>query len=200
VQVKLLRVLQEHEVQRLGSGRTRKIDVRLVAATNRDLHELASAGLFRMDLYHRLAGVVAKVPPLRQRIADVEILAPYFLERATRANQKSVTGISNAALRLLLSYSWPGNVRELQNVIERAVLLCDGALIAPEHLGDLSVTNSEETPLALSVRDEKARRIEEALEASGGNQAEAARRLGVAPSNLGRMIRRMGLKTPRSLQ
>lgn len=200
IQAKLLRVLEEREIQRLGSARSRRIDVRVVAATNRNLHAMIQEGRFRSDLFHRLAGMELCVPPLRQRTGDMAILAPHFLERAARLNQKPARALSPTALRILECYSWPGNVRELQNVIERAVLLCDGALIAPEHLGDLSVTHSEETPLALSVRDEKARRIEEALEASGGNQAEAARRLGVAPSNLGRMIRRMGLKTPRSLQ
>jgi transcriptional regulator with GAF, ATPase, and Fis domain len=195
VQVKLLRVLQEREVQRLGSHKVRSIDVRIVSATNRDLQEEIRKGRFREDLYFRLASVPVHLPPLRDRIGDVTELASFFLSRATTLYQKTIKAISPEALQALTSYSWPGNIRELQHVIERAVLLCNSGVLRPEHLSDLAASAIRPVPpsLGAAIREEKLRRVREALFQSGGNQAAAARLLGMSRSNLARLIKRHGI-------
>jgi len=124
IQVKLLRVLQEREFERLGASRPTRVDVRLVTATNRDLKEAVDEGLFRLDLLYRLQVVELHIPALRERVADIEPLANYFLGRFARENARSPLTISLEALKLLQSYPWPGNVRELENTMERAVVLC----------------------------------------------------------------------------
>jgi transcriptional regulator with GAF, ATPase, and Fis domain len=195
VQTKLLRVLQEREVQRLGGRTARKIDVRVVAATNRDLRALMGRGVFREDLYHRVAAIVVHLPPLRARGGDIDVLATHFLDRAAATHQKAISGFTPAALRALASYNWPGNIRELQNVVERAVLLCGEAAIEPHHLGDLGdAAESEGGSLNSSLRDEKVRRVEAALLESGGNITVAARTLGMSRSNLSRLLRSLGLR------
>jgi len=202
VQVKLLRVLQEHEVHRLGSRTVRKINVRVIAATNRDVHAAMRAGQFREDLYYRLAGVVVDVPPLRERRDDIPMLASAFLERASTTHQKTIGGFTSEAMAALRAYSWPGNIRELQNVVERAVLLCSSDVIKPEHLADVagSAPRTEHTSLRSTLRQEKLRQVEDALAGSGGNQAAAARRLGMSRSNFARLMRSLGLKAPGPLQ
>jgi transcriptional regulator with GAF, ATPase, and Fis domain len=200
LQVKLLRVLQEHETQRVGSRRVRKLDLRVVAATNRDLHAEMRAQRFREDLYYRLAAVGVHVPPLRERTDDVPMLASYFLERAATTYQKAITGFTPEALAALSRYSWPGNIRELQNVVERAVLLCTGPVIRPEHLSDLAVSDVPPQHLGTLIRQEKLRRVEAALAQSGGNQAAAARLLGISPSNFARLMKSLGMKPPPSVQ
>jgi transcriptional regulator with GAF, ATPase, and Fis domain len=196
VQVKLLRVLQEHETQRVGACKVRKLDLRVVAASNRDLEREMRAQRFREDLYYRLAAVRVEVPALRERLEDVPMLASFFLERAARVHQRPITGFTAEALAALGRYSWPGNIRELQNVIERAVLLCTGEVIRPEHLSDLAVGAASAAGLGASLREEKRRRIEQALAQTGGNQAAAARLLGISPSNLARLIKSLGSKRP----
>jgi two-component system response regulator AtoC len=135
-QVKLLRVLQESEVRPVGESRAEKVDVRVVAATLRDLQRLVEKGEFREDLYFRLNVVQLKVPPLRERRADILALAMHFLGRFNRAfnREPPLTGLSAEAEQLLVGYAWPGNVRELENAMERAALLAEGALVLPEHL------------------------------------------------------------------
>ncbi len=194
VQTKLLRVLQEREVQRLGSHKVRSIDVRILSATNRDLQEEIRRGRFREDLYFRLATVPVYLPSLRERIGDVNMLASFFLDRAATRYQKSIEGISPDAVNVLSAYSWPGNIRELQHVIERAVLLCTSRVLEPEHLSDLG-GNDEPLPATLgdAMREEKLRRVREALHATSGNQAAAARLLGMSRSNLARLIKRYGI-------
>lgn len=194
VQTKLLRVLQEREVQRLGSHKIRSIDVRIVSATNRDLHEEIRRGRFREDLYFRLATVPVYVPSLRERIGDIGMLAGFFLERAATQYQKAIEGISQEGLSALSAYSWPGNIRELQHVIERAVLLCTSNVLGPEHLSDLGDTTvGAPTTLGEVMREEKLRRVREALCQTEGNQAAAARLLGMSRSNLARLIKRYGI-------
>jgi transcriptional regulator with GAF, ATPase, and Fis domain len=195
VQVKLLRVLQEREVQRLGSHKVRSIDVRIVSATNRDLKDEIRKGRFREDLYFRLASVPVHVPPLRDRIGDINLLAAFFLKRAATQYQKAITGLSPDALNALASYNWPGNIRELQHVIERAVLLCTSSVLQPEHLSDLAAGAGLPAPATLgaAIREEKLRRVREALFQTGGNQAAAARLLGMSRSNLARLIKRYGI-------
>jgi transcriptional regulator with GAF, ATPase, and Fis domain len=204
VQTKLLRVLQEQESQRLGSEKIHKLDFRVVAATNRDLHEEVTRGHFREDLLHRLAGVHIVVPPLRERRSDIPALATYFLERSATDLGKDIAGLSPDALETLVDYSWPGNIRELQNVIDRAVLLCTKRVILAEHLGNLqSDVHTFESfdgngSLTHLLRDEKIRRVESTLTRTGGNQAAAARILGMSRSNLSRMMKRYGIKANRS--
>jgi transcriptional regulator with GAF, ATPase, and Fis domain len=201
VQVKLLRVLQEHEVQRVGSHKLRKLNLRVVAATNRDLREEVAAGRFREDLYFRLSGVPIQVPPLRQRIDDIPALASFFLQRAATQYQKEVAGFTPEAMGILQQYAWPGNIRELQHIVERAVLLCGADRIRTEHLADLAPSPSKpRSALSVTLRAEKKRRVEEALAQTGGNQAAAARLLGMSRSNFGRLLRSLGMRPSASLQ
>jgi transcriptional regulator with GAF, ATPase, and Fis domain len=195
LQVKLLRVLETHEVQRIGSHKVRKLDLRVVAATNRDLQSAMRSGLFREDLYYRLAAVSIHVPPLRARPEDVPMLASFFLERAASTYQKAIKGFAPDAIGALGSYSWPGNVRELQHVVERAVLLCDAETIRPEHLSDLASPQTVQS-LEKTLREQKVQRVQKALAQTGGNQAAAARLLGMSRSNFGRMLKSLGLKRP----
>jgi DNA-binding NtrC family response regulator len=133
-QAKLLRVLQEHEVKRVGSQRAVKVDVRIIAATNKDLKALLRSGAFREDLYYRIKVVTIRLPPLRERKDDIPRLAEYFLRRYRSDNRKPVNAISDEAMDLLRSYSWPGNIRELENVIERAVVLSNQPVLGPDDL------------------------------------------------------------------
>ncbi len=199
LQVKLLRVLQERESQRVGGRKVHKLDLRVVAATNRDLQAEVRAQRFREDLYYRLAAVLVHVPPLRARVEDIPMLACFFLDRAAAAYQKSVKGFSPDAMTLLRRSTWPGNVRELQHVVERALLSCVGDVIRPEHLSDLSVSEAPR-PFGMMIRAEKMRRIEQALSQTGGNQAAAARLLGISRSNFGRLMRTLGVSWPPDVQ
>jgi two-component system, NtrC family, response regulator AtoC len=135
IQVKLLRVLEDRAITRVGGNRARRVDVRFIAATDRDLEAEIETGHFRQDLYYRLNGIAITLPPLRERLTEIEPLAAFFAERAVRPLQKSAAPkLAPAALEILKRYEWPGNVRELKHVIECAVALCRGLLILPEHL------------------------------------------------------------------
>ena len=189
-QIKLLRVLQEKEFERVGGTETIKTDVRVIAATNRDLEEQIAAGTFREDLYYRLNVFPIHVPPLRERRTDIPLLADFFVERYSQANHKHIARISTPAIDMLMSYHWPGNVRELENCIERAALLTNEDVVhahhlpptlqMPQHSGALhegtlqSVLDSVERDL-----------IVDALKASRGNKAEAARVLGLTERIMG---------------
>jgi transcriptional regulator with PAS, ATPase and Fis domain len=201
VQAKFLRVLQEREYQRLGSVRTLHADVRVLAATNRDLKAAIGRGTFREDLYYRLAVFDIQLPPLRERTDDIQLLVDAFLESAARSVGRPAAGISEEARARLREYSWPGNVRELRNVIERAVILCEGGLITKEHL-PLSVT-AEPTAAATASRPatlsgmtvDAAERelIVDALARSGNNKSKAARLLGLTRAQLRSRIEKHGL-------
>jgi transcriptional regulator with GAF, ATPase, and Fis domain len=202
VQAKLLRVLQEREFERVGGTRTIKADVRVVAATNKDLEAAARNGSFRQDLYYRLDVLSVTMPPLRQRREDISLLASYFAARCGERAKRRVMGVSPEARGYLLSYGWPGNVRELENVIERAVVLGSTPLILPEDLPDYvleaAAPQQDGSPLMKfyeAVRETKKRLILDALEQTGGNYTEAARLLGVHPNNLHPLARNLGLKT-----
>ena len=200
LQVKLLRVLQEREFQRLGGTRTIKADIRLVAATNRDLEEAVRAGGFRRDLYYRVNVVSITVPPLRERKPDIPLLANYFAQKHSRNVGRWVAGVSREAQRVLLNYDWPGNIRELENAIERAVVLGSTETILPEDLPEhiLEVTPVEEAAATCfheAVREAKRRIVMASLEQAGGNYTEAARLLGLHPSNLHRLIRQLDLRS-----
>ncbi|HEJ8623717.1 TPA: sigma-54-dependent response regulator transcription factor ZraR [Klebsiella michiganensis] len=189
MQVRLLRAIQEREVQRVGSNQTLSVDVRLIAATHRDLAEEVSAGCFRQDLYYRLNVVTIDMPPLRQRKEDIPQLARYFLQRYAERNRKAVQGFTPQAMDLLIRYAWPGNIRELENAVERAVVLLTGEYISEREL-PLAITGTSvadaphgEDSIQPLVEVEK-EAILVALEKTGGNKTEAARQLGITRKTL----------------
>ncbi|HEY8087188.1 MAG TPA: sigma-54 dependent transcriptional regulator [Polyangiaceae bacterium] len=184
VQVKLLRFLQERTFERVGGNETLKVDVRVIAATNRDLTAEIKKEAFREDLFYRLNVVTVELPPLRERRADIPSLASFFLRRYAEENGKTIETFSEDALKTLLEYRWPGNVRELENVVERAVVLCDGGAIERKHLPP-SVVPSEErggTPPVpgSTIADLERWAILKTLEACGGSTSKAATVLGVS--------------------
>ncbi|MGC8744161.1 MAG: sigma-54-dependent transcriptional regulator [Verrucomicrobiia bacterium] len=213
VQAKLLRVLQEREFERVGGNRTIKVDVRVIATTNRNLKQCVEKNEFRQDLYFRLNVVPIFVPPLREHIEDVQLLAEQFMNRFARKHGVKVQGISPECMKVLMSHDWPGNVRELQNVIERAVIMCaDGDMLQPEHLGIISINtkqqpivkqNINESPSAeqeSSPTAETAKEVKKdnfptlddlekeyifkAIELCNGNRTHAARLLGISVRTL----------------
>jgi two-component system response regulator HydG len=187
MQVRLLRVIQEREVQRVGSNHTLKVDVRLIAATHRDLAEEVNAGRFRQDLYYRLNVVAIETPDLRQRREDIPLLAKHFLRRFAERNCKAIKGFTPQAMDLLIHYNWPGNIRELENAIERAVVLLSGEYITGREL-PLAIA-SQPTPQRQEQRIQPLVEVEKelilaALEKTGGNKTEAARQLGITRKTL----------------
>ncbi len=200
-QAKLLRVIQEREFMRLGGMETIKVDVRIVAATNCDLKQMAEDGRFREDLYYRLHVINIYLPPLRERKEDIPLLAQQFLEKYGEENERRGIELSAEALDLLMEYDWPGNVRELENVMERAVVLSHGPRIGadliPDHVRStpaFHVPKFVVPPEGISFKDvitnvEK-RLIESTLEAAGGVQKRAAELLGIKPTTLNEMIKR----------
>ncbi len=193
LQVKLLRILQDGEFERLGGEETIKVDVRVIAATNKDIDKEIEQGRFREDLYYRLNVIKIKLPPLRQRQDDIIPLAQHFLEKYALLNAKSIKGISPEAARLLEGYHWRGNVRELENVIERAVVLCSGDTIQKEHLPDY-ITGQDSTKVVSFRIGTTLEEIEEVmiartLEATGGSKEEAARLLGIGVATLYRKLK-----------
>ena len=198
LQVKLLRVLQEREFERVGGTQTLKVDVRVIAATNKNLEEAIEAGEFRQDLYYRLNVVSLEMPPLRERREDIMLLANYFADKyGTRCNRK-LKGFSPEARTCLMSYDWPGNVRELENAIERAIVLGTTDLIRPEDLPEAVVEArlSSTSPLRYheAVTQAKKQIILEAAAQVNGNFAEAARLLGVHPNYLQRLVQNLQIK------
>jgi len=194
-QVKLLRVLQEREFERLGSTETVKVNVRLVAATNKDLEKAIAAGTFREDLYFRLNVFMMFVPPLRERKADLLQLVDHFLEKFSREHRKSIKRISTPAIDMLMSYHWPGNVRELENTLERAVLMCDGQVIHGHHLPpSLQTAEASGTVTRVSLSDAVAGfekdLIQDALKTTRGNRAKAARLLDTTERVLNYKVRK----------
>src|SRR5918992_5716429 len=197
-QVKLLRVVQEREFERLGSTETVKVNVRLLTATNKDLERAIAAGTFREDLYFRLNVFTIFVPPLRERKADLLLLVDHFLEQFSREHRKSIKRISTPAIDMLMSYHWPGNVRELENTLERAVLVADGDVIHGHHLSPtLQTAEGSGTvvsgSLAEAVAAFESNLIQDALKTTGGNRARAARLLGTTERIIGYKIRRYGI-------
>jgi transcriptional regulator with PAS, ATPase and Fis domain len=194
IQAKLLRVIEDRVIFRVGSIRTRKIDVRFIAATNRDLEVEVDRGTFRRDLFFRLAGVVLRVPPLRERRSEIVAFAREFLSDATPSGAP-VRALSTAAMLWLESQTWPGNLRELRNMIERAVLICDGPVIEVEHL-DPAVGVDIRSNRAKVAPDDR-HRVVEALSRSAGNQSGAARSLGISRNTLIARLEKYGLARPR---
>jgi len=203
LQVKLLRALQEREFERVGGTDPVRVDVRIVAATNRNVRNAVREGLLREDLYYRLNVVSFEMPPLRERKEDIPLLARYFASRSGRRVGRPVAGLSRAAGARLAAYEWPGNVRELENVIERAVVLGTGDKIQPEDLPEALLERPAEPDDSASgyhqaVREAKQAIILEALERAGGSQTGAAALLEINPTYLSRLIRNLDLKDKRS--
>ena len=205
MQAKLLRVLQEREFERVGGTRSIKLDVRLIAATNRDLKEASRTGTFRPDLYYRLNVVSLHMPALRERREDIPLLAAFFAAQYGEKVKRRVAGISPEARACLQRYDWPGNVRELENAIERAVVLGSTELILIDDLPDsiLEETAASGEPVSAlhdGIRDAKKVLIERAIEQANGNYTDAAKILGVHPNHLFRLIRTLNLKPKRQRQ
>lgn len=187
MQVRLLRVIQEREVQRVGSNQTISVDVRLIAATHRDLAAEVSAGRFRQDLYYRLNVVTIEMPPLCQRREDIPLLAEHFRQRFAERNRKAVKGFTPQAMDLLIHYAWPGNIRELENAIERAVVLLTGEYISERELPlaiAATLVNVDDDREIQPLVDVEKEVILAALEKTGGNKTEAARQLGITRKTL----------------
>jgi Nif-specific regulatory protein len=206
-QAKILRVLQEHEFERLGGTRTIKVDVRLIAATNRDLTTMVESGHFREDLYYRLNVVTIEMPPLRERKEDVGALAGFFIKRFSGELKKKIDGLEPEALKLLMRYHWPGNIRELENAIERAMLLADGTHIAADdlRLGDTGTIGSPREaasiikipPTGIPLEDIERLALIEALKMSNWVQKDAAELLGISPRVMNYKIKVLGIEFPR---
>ena len=204
LQVKLLRVLQESEIRRLGDTRTRAVDVRIVAATNKDLEEEARVGNFRRDLFYRVAVVPIHLVPLRQRRDEIPLLVHHFIERYNKKLKLDIRGVDSDAMRLLLEYPWPGNVRELENTVERALVLTDTNRLAvadlPRNISSpvAALDNPDLPDDELSVKKHSAvlerRLIKQALERTGGNKTRAADLLELSSRALLYKIREYGLE------
>lgn len=200
LQAKLLRALQEGEVQRIGSDRLIRVDVRILAATNRDMQAEIQAGRFREDLYYRLNVIALHVPPLRERAEDIPALAQYFLTRFAERNKKSIRGVTPRAMDAMLRYTWPGNVRELENIVERAVILTPDSYIAekdlPAALTATPVSRDEEPRSNTSgqlLEDAERQAIQRILEQVNYNKSEAARQLGITRVTLRNKMKKFGL-------
>src|SRR5436190_15369112 len=202
-QAKILRVLQEHEFERLGGTRTLRVDVRIIAATNRNLPQMVAQGLFREDLYYRLNVVSIDMPPLRERKDDIEQLAKFFLKRFAGELKKNVMGLSPDAQKLLMRYNWPGNIRELENSIERAVLMSEGPLVTSVdlRLGELSTTQASGDaapvvkipPTGIPLEEIERQALVEALRMSNWVQKDAAELLAISPRVMNYKIKTLGI-------
>ena len=201
-QAKLLRVLQERQYERVGGTETLRVDVRLIAATNRDLERALGDGTFREDLYYRLNVFTICVPPLRERRPDILLLADHFVEKYARDHGKVVKRISTPAIDMLMRYHWPGNVRELENCIERAVVLCEDAVIHSHHLPPTLQTaeDSGTMPggsLKQAVATLEREMISDALKTTRGNQAGAAKLLQTSERVVNYKVRKLGIDCTR---
>jgi transcriptional regulator with GAF, ATPase, and Fis domain len=202
-QAKILRVLQEHEFERLGGTRTLRVDVRVITATNRNLPQMVANGQFREDLYYRLNVVSIDMPPLRERKDDIQQLATFFLRRFAGELKKRVEGLSPDAVKLLMRYNWPGNIRELENSIERAVLMSEGPLVTAGdlRLGELSTTTSSGDaspvvkipPTGIALDEIERQALIEALKMSNWVQKDAAELLSISPRVMNYKIKTLGI-------
>jgi PAS domain S-box-containing protein len=195
LQVRLLRVLQEKTFELLGGTQTVRADVRVLAATNKDLKQLVEAGLFREDLYYRIRVFKLSLPPLRERMEDVPLLAQHFIIRLSRIKGKDITGLTSEALSAFMAYDWPGNIRELENTIEHAFILCRGGLIDIPHLPEPLKAGSslDVSQQGGTLAGIEARIIMETLARNEGKKLATARELGINKTTLWRKLKRLGL-------
>jgi two-component system response regulator HydG len=205
-QAKILRVLQEHEFERLGGTRTIKVDVRLIAATNRDLPAMVSVGAFREDLYYRLNVVTIEMPPLRERKEDIIPLATRFIRRFGTELKKKLEGLDPEAQKMLMRYNWPGNIRELENAIERAALLAEGSNIRADdlRLGEVATGGTRDAisavkipPTGIALDEIERQALVEALKMSNWVQKDAAELLAISPRVMNYKIKTLGIEMPR---
>ncbi len=202
MQVKILRVLQEREFERVGGNRTIKVDVRVIAATNRDLESMIADGSFRQDLYYRLNVFPIHLPALRERRADILLLANHFVEKYGKGNSKDIRRISTPAIDMMMAYHWPGNVRELENCIERAVLLSNDGVIHGHHLPPTLQTAEEsgtrfEGSLEKMLENIEREMLLDALKSARGNRAKAAQMLGLTERVMGLRVTKHGIESKR---
>jgi transcriptional regulator with GAF, ATPase, and Fis domain len=193
LQAKLLRVLQERTFERVGGTRTVAVDVRVIAATNRDLQQMVSTGSFREDLYYRLSVFPIVLPPLRERPSDILPLAEHILRQVSRRLGKRITAFADEAKALLQGYVWPGNIRELQNVIERAAILCREDRIGPSYLNLAPAPSTQAVAAPKTLRDLEREAILAALTAHGGNRRKAAEELGISLRTLYARLKEYGI-------
>lgn len=200
IQVKLLRVIQEREFERLGGTKTLKVDVRLIAATNRDLRAALEEGTFRQDLYYRLNVVAIDVPPLREHKEDIPALANFFLKRFAQSSGKNISGISPDAIELLTQFHWPGNVRELENVLERSITFAAGPILGAADIRldrpAPAAASAPVLPEGMTLDQWEQEIIREALRRSNGNKSQAARSLGLSRNALRYRLSQMGVSDP----
>lgn len=199
LQAKLLRVLQEREFERVGGTRPIPLDIRVIAASNRNLTEAVETGVFRKDLYYRLNVVAVTMPPLRERREDIPLLADHFIVKASRKCRTRVKPLSAEARACLTTYDWPGNVRELENAVERALVLGSGETLLPEDLPEAILEAASPVPAGSAkylgaIKETKKQLVLQALQQASGNYIEAAKALGMHPNSLLRLIRNLGLK------
>lgn len=201
MQAKLLRVLQEREITRVGGEEVIKVDVRMITATNRDLLQEIEAGRFREDLYYRLNVVTLGIPPLKERREDIPLLAQHFLKLFTEKNHKQIKGFTPHTMDRLLKYNWPGNVRELMNTVERGVVLSRSEYLdegqMPLDLNGESSRNGmpeiETIPAELPLEEVEKATILKTLDSAGGNKSETARRLGITRRTLHKKLKKYGV-------
>jgi len=201
MQVKLLRVLQEREITRVGGEEVIKVDVRIIAATNKDLAREIEAGRFREDLYYRLNVVALEMPPLRERREDIPLLAQHFLEALSKENRKNIKGFTPQAMDRLMKYDWPGNVRELMNAVERGVVLSRSpyldeevlSLISSDELSSQDISSGDGLNADMPLDEVEKATILKTLESAGGNKSEAARRLGITRRTLHKRLKLYGV-------
>ena len=199
VQPKLLKVLEDKRYRRLGDVRDRQVDVRLIAASHQDLSRLVRDNRFRSDLYYRISTIPLVVPSLRERLDDLPLIAQHLLDDLASDLGRGTLTLAPDALAALRAYSWPGNIRELRNVLERAVLLCEGRALGRRDLRfETAPPGEDATDAALTLDEMERRHIERTLQAEGGHVESAARRLGIPRSSLYQKIKRFGLALPRS--
>jgi len=206
-QAKILRVLQEHEFERLGGTRTLRVDVRMIAATNRDLSAMVQTGQFREDLYYRLNVVSIEMPPLRERKDDIVPLAGAFIRKFAGELKKKIEGLDTDAQKMLMRYNWPGNIRELENTIERAMLLTEGRTIGSIdlRLGEVPSAGSSRDqapvvkipPTGIALEDIERHALVEALKMSNWVQKDAAELLSISPRVMNYKIKTLGIEFPR---
>ena len=198
VQAKLLRALQEKEFERVGGSQVIRADVRILAATNKNLEEAVKAGEFREDLYYRLNVFPIYIPPLRERKTDILLLSDYFLEKYATENRKDIRSFSRTTIDMLMQYHWPGNVRELENCIERAVLLCEENVIQTYHLPpSLQTVNQYHSApgstLEEAVENLERERIVDSLKSTRGNMAKSAQFLGITERQIAYKAKKYGI-------
>lgn len=197
LQIRLLRVLQERQYEPLGATETVTANVRVVAATNKNIQALCDAGKFRLDLFYRIKVVGLPLPSLRERRDDIPLLVDHFISRFNALRDRTIESVDSAVLRCFMRHEWPGNVRELENAIEHSFVLCTDGLIRPQHLPKhLQPSEVEHREDGLTLADVEARVIREALERNGWRRTETARELGINPSTLWRKMKRLKINPP----